>query len=293
MLPCLLAVKEPLNYGSQLLLPHVPRVLAYLQRRATAVCSSKKAMLNPRELNVLSRVSELVTDVVASLALLEIILPLCARKAQRGAGDATLVPLLTTAENLLRRVPAAEQYVTQVTPMFSSAAGRQSRQLLCAVLFLLLPKSQAKLVSDLNAWDARKVDEPHFERRISAFSAATKMEDVGLELGLLVIHNCFHALRTEKDISLRDCASHCLRVLCPRLARRYAAQPAVRTLVLERTVMEILRRGVRDKDEAVQHEMLGLLGEMTRKCGDLHPALRDLQVRLSCSQGLLRCPFYI
>lgn len=274
------SVSEPLNYGSQLLLPHVPALLAYLQRRATLASAKKKAKggLSPRDLSVLARVSELVTEPEPSLALLKLIIPLCVRKAQRGSGDNTLTPLLSTTVNLLRCIENPQQFTLQMAPLFSAANGRQSRQLICSILFTLLHKNDAKIISDLNSWDKKRIDEPDFDRRINSFSKVTKLDDVNLELGIIVIHNCFYSIKVEKDISLRDCASHCLQTLCPKLAEKYASVPESKTLVLERTVMDILRRGVRDKNENVQHEMLGLLGVMVRRCAELHPTLRDLQV---------------
>ncbi|KAF4529008.1 hypothetical protein B566_EDAN017120, partial [Ephemera danica] len=99
-----LKLSEPLNYGSEILLPHVTQLLSYLHRRAAVATSKKRKSggLNPRELAVLSRISEMVTDPASSLALLELIVPLCLRKSQLGCGDSTLGPLLITLENLLR-----------------------------------------------------------------------------------------------------------------------------------------------------------------------------------------------
>lgn len=203
---------------------------------------------------------------------------MCTRKGQRGAGDSNLVPLLTTADNLLRHINNPQQFTLQIAPLLSSATGRQSRQIICSILFILLPKSEAKVINHLNSWDKKRLDEPDYERRINAYSNITKSDEISLELGLMVIHNCFYCIKHEKDASLRDCASHCLQVLCPMMAFEYAEMPEKRTLVLERTVMEVLRRGVRDKNELVQHEMLGLLGVMVRKCAQLHPTLKDLEV---------------
>jgi U3 small nucleolar RNA-associated protein 20 len=274
------AVSEPLNYGSEILLPHVTKILSYLHRRATVANSKKRKSggLAPRELAVLSRISEMVTDPEPSLALLQLIVPLCIRKAQRGCGDGILVPLLTTLENLLRCITPPENLALQLTPMFSTVTGRQSRQILCSIMFRLVDKNEARIASDLNSWDPRRLEDPNYEKRISAFTDVTKSEEISLELGLLVIHNCYYTLKTEKDISLRDCSSHCLQTVCPQLAHKFSQDPHRRTLVMERTIMELLRRGVRDKNETVQEEILALLGVMVRKCGELHPTLRDLQV---------------
>ncbi|CAB3374755.1 Hypothetical predicted protein [Cloeon dipterum] len=272
-----------LNYGSQLLFPHVPELLAYLHRRVDLASTKMKAKggLSERDLVILARVSELVFDPEPSLSLLRLVLPLAAKKASLGSGDKNLEPLLSTTASLLRRIENPRQFVLQIAPLFSSVNGRSSRDRLCQMVFSrvinLIDEAEAKVVCDLNAWDPRLIEEPDFEKRISAFSKVKEMDGCSIEFFLMIIHSSFHTLKAEKDRSLKDCASLCLQILCPKLAKRFADQPELRSLVMERTVMEIIRRGVRSKNEDLQQEVLGLLGVMVRECPELHPTLKDLQ----------------
>jgi len=272
-----------LNYGSKLLLPHVGDLLNYLHRRVALANVKLKAKggLGDRDLVILSRVSELVFDPASSLSLLRLVLPLASKKAALGAGDKTLEPLLSTISCLLRRIENPRQFCLQIAPLFGSVLGRGSRDRLCQLVFSrainLVEEVEAKVVCDLNAWDRRHVDDPDFEKRISSFALIKTMDDASVPFFLMVIHSSFHTLKAIKDLSLRDCASLCLQTVCPKLSKKYAEDPETRSLVMERTTLEIIRKGIKDKNESVQEEILGLLGVMVRECGHLHPTLKDLQ----------------
>jgi U3 small nucleolar RNA-associated protein 20 len=287
----ILAPGLQLNHGSKLLFPHVSELLSYLHRRVALANIKLKAKggLNEKDLTILSRVSEFVVDPVSSLSLLRLVLPLVYKKANLGSGDKTLEPLLSTILFLLRRVEDPQQFSLQIAPLFGSVMGRASRDKLCQIVFSrkvnILTHEEAKVVCDLNAWDGRHIDDPDFEKRISAFSQLKNMDDSSVIFFLMVIHSSFHTLKAITDLSLRDCASHCLQTVCPKLSKKYADDPEKRCLVMERTTMEIIRKGVRDKNESVQEEILGLLGVMVRECGQLHPTLRDLQP-LSCAEDM-------
>lgn len=56
-----------------------------------------------------------------------------------------------------------------------------------------------QLLDDLNAWDAKWVDQPDFSRRLSAFNRLGKMADDGaisVNLGVIAIYTCFHFIRS-------------------------------------------------------------------------------------------------
>ncbi|XP_059468867.1 small subunit processome component 20 homolog [Neocloeon triangulifer] len=280
-----------LNYGSKLILPHVADLLNYLHKRVSLASTKLKAKggLSDRDLVILARVSELVYDPELSLSLLRLVLPLAAKKASLGTGDRTLEPLLSTASFLLRRIDNPRQFTLQIAPLFGSVQGRASRDRLSQIVFSrvinLIDEEEAKVVCDLNSWDGRHIDEPDFEKRINSFTQIKNMDQASVPFFLMVIHSSFHTLKAVKDLSLKDCASLCLQTVCPKLAKRFANDPENRTIVMERTTMEIIRKGLRDKNEELQHELLCLLGVMVRECGQLHPTLRDLQP-LACAEDV-------
>lgn len=56
----------------------------------------------------------------------------------------------------------------------------------------------AKLLEDLNAWNAKWLDQPDFDRRLDAFKEIQKMNTLGqitVEQGVIIIYTCFHFVR--------------------------------------------------------------------------------------------------
>ena len=95
-----------MNYGSHLLLPHIPAVLERLERK---LASLRHRGLNKRDLVILSRATEMVWDSTTSDTLLRLILPVLGKKA--GAGEETVSYLITTLDNLFRNVNEPEKHL--------------------------------------------------------------------------------------------------------------------------------------------------------------------------------------
>ena len=64
--------------------------------------------------------------------------------------------------------------------------------------------ASAQLISKLNAFDAKWVEQPDFNQRLDGFKEVHDMLEKGqinVELGVIIIHNCFHFIRT---VSIRN-----------------------------------------------------------------------------------------
>ncbi|KAJ8865827.1 hypothetical protein PR048_033349 [Dryococelus australis] len=279
-----LALLEELNLGSRLLLPHIGTIMEHLQNR---LGSSRKKGLGHQELVVLSRVSELVCDRESCGQLVDLLLPVLSRRA--GAGEQVVYDMVSSLMHLLPRVHQPEKYLRLLAPLFGTVSHVGPRKLLCKILEQVSVSASpdyreqatltAELVAGMNAWNARWVEQPDFDRRLDTFkkiSALLGDNHIGAELGTLIIYNCFYFLKKETDLSLRDTAGLCLRKVAPALCNRFKDNAEVREFLVDHTVLLLVRAGIRDKNETVRYEAVALLGEMARECGDLHPVLRDL-----------------
>jgi U3 small nucleolar RNA-associated protein 20 len=59
--------------------------------------------------------------------------------------------------------------------------------------------ANAQLISRLNAFDAKWVEQPDFNQRLDGFKEVHELLENGeidLDLGVIIIHNCFHFIRT-------------------------------------------------------------------------------------------------
>ncbi|XP_069689745.1 small subunit processome component 20 homolog isoform X2 [Periplaneta americana] len=279
-----LSLCEDLNYGSCLLIPHIPAILERLERK---IVSLKHRSLSQRDLVVLSRATELVWDAPTSDTLLRLLLPVLEKKA--GSGEDIVSHIISTLNNLLKNIIHPEKHLRSMAPLFGVVGAPGPRKQLNELLITIANCSSeekkadliigALLISKLNAFDAKWVEQPDFNQRLDGFKEVHEMldkEQIDLEMGAIIIHNCFHCLRTEKDLSLKDSAGYCLRKVAPTLCLKYKEVPLDLEFLVNDTILQLIRTGIRDKNETVQHESIKLLGEMARECSDLHPVLQDL-----------------
>lgn len=119
-----------MNYGSKLLIRFVPVILERLRRKLL-----NKKGLDRREREVMSRVTELVTDAESSEVLLELLLPLLIKKAE--SPDDVIGPLLTTVYNLIKNVSHPGRYVRKLAPLYGSVVSASARKVLFSIVIAL------------------------------------------------------------------------------------------------------------------------------------------------------------
>uniref|UniRef100_A0A0C9R5L4 UTP20 protein n=1 Tax=Fopius arisanus TaxID=64838 RepID=A0A0C9R5L4_9HYME len=282
-----------INYGSSILLSHVPDILFYIQRKF----QKSKYGVNRTETSILARISELNLNPETSNSLVSLSLPILVKRAMKGEAEETILELLTTISNLMNNVQKTHVHLRAILPLFSCVSSSAARKLLLQLFKTIVSKDcdslvprdvmlkTADLLGDLNATDQRWIDQPDFERRLDAFSeiksAITSGNDeqsriLTIEFGIAVLYCCFYFLKRETDLSLRDSAGQCLNILGPELARRSKQNKVDRMFLIEDTILNLVRVGIRSKNEAVRLRSISFLGVMSMECPDVHPVLRDL-----------------
>jgi U3 small nucleolar RNA-associated protein 20 len=101
-----------------------------------------------------------------------------------------------------------------LAPLFGQVSSPGPRKLLIELLMTVAKCSteeqkahlfaSAQLISKLNAFDAKWVEQPDFNQRLDGFKEVHEMLEKGqidLDLGVIIIHNCFHFIRT---VSIRN-----------------------------------------------------------------------------------------
>ncbi|XP_046389961.1 small subunit processome component 20 homolog [Ischnura elegans] len=308
-----LHVSHKLNFGSKLILPHVPCILQVLTQRFRAL--KKGGSPSPRDLRVLSLLSELVWEPEDSDALVTLILPVAARKASLGTTGVEMCQLLTTANNLLRNVPNPRKFIRAIATLFSTVDGRSSRTILCEMLDTVASreepfaysldngesndllemeklfaeedlKNASRILKSLNSWDPARLEEPDYARRLDSYKEIKTMREDQIErgtkfpiiLGILIVHNSFYAIRNDKDLSLKESAGHCLQTLAPLLAISSSSNAACKNLVIGETILALITKALKDRKapDSLHHDTISTLGAMVHQCSTLHPLLQDL-----------------
>ncbi|CAG0901637.1 unnamed protein product [Darwinula stevensoni] len=201
--------EKPLNSGSCLLLSHVKEILLALKPR---IREGHRKALSSRDLVILTRISEMVSDPVESADVLHLLIPVLNNRLQQLSMD-TQINVLLTAQNLICIAQAPISFVRSLSRLFSLLNGQQVRWQLCAVFGALGEREPGiKYLSDLahnlNSWHPKRVEELDYDRRLQAFKDIRHVlqEDVGqatTDFLCLVIYNASYSIRKSKDENVR------------------------------------------------------------------------------------------
>lgn len=272
-------VNEKLNYGSCILMPHVPSILQRLKHKLT----NKTKSINQLELFILSRTSELVWQPNTADTILELLLPVII--AKRHQGEEKVLKYVTTLYNLLQIVEDPSRHLKHLSPLFGYITHVSSRKVLCDSLCVLSKNGDkkmqqtAEIMTELNAWDKKWVDQPDFERRHNVFrkiQSNIDSSDLDANQGAIIIYNCYNIIQNESDLSLRENAAHCLRNASVYLLDKYKSSEEYRTYILNITLFTIIPEGLKSKNNELRSECILLLGHLAREQPQSHVVLYDL-----------------
>ena len=282
------SLPKGLNYGSAILFPHVSSILEYAKRKLEKIKKFNKGV-KKSELLILSRISEFVSDSETSGTLLSLIVPILVKKASLGESDEIIADLLTTVTNLVKNVKNPEQHLRILTPLISCISGVLLRRDLIQLFNIIASRSseniRGQLIRDfdllnaLNSWDAKWVDQPDFQKRLDTFEEINSLivkNELSLEFGVALIHNCFFFLKTEKDLAIRDSSGQCLKDVGQKLAETHKENPINRRYLIDDTILGMVRKSLRSKNETLRLQSIAFLGHMALECSEIHPVLRDL-----------------
>ena len=219
--------------GCQIVKPFVPRLLKYLYHQLAAktknlqLKSKQKigSLIPPIQLSILAEISKFVTDSELCEKMIDIFLPIL----HSVAADEVQLNIITTIKNLLPQTTPTESHLTLFPPLFSCFHADKPRQILCNVYVLMsenhaVYKQIAAYVNDLNSWEVKRIEEPDYNRRLTAYrgivsSLAADDELWNAETILPILQNCFFFVDRSTDMSLRDASSSCIESVIQMIAR--------------------------------------------------------------------------
>ncbi|XP_034941688.1 small subunit processome component 20 homolog [Chelonus insularis] len=285
-----------LNYGSAILFPYVSDILNYIKRKLKRF----KMNVNKVETTVLSRISELNLDSDSSNILLSLLLPILVKKASRGESEDTIIDLLTTIANLMKTVTKPEIHIRAILPLLLNISSAPPRRLLLTLLEAIAnnvsnsSESLSKeimiknisVLKNLNAVNEKWLEHPDYDKRIDAFSEINAMisgEDekshsLNVEFGVAVLYNCFYFLYNESDLAMKDSSGQCLNALGPKLVKICKNNPSDRKYLIDDTILNLIKDGMKNRNNAVRFQSISFLGVMAMECSDDHPVFQDLHL---------------
>uniref|UniRef100_A0A8B9S342 UTP20 small subunit processome component n=1 Tax=Apteryx owenii TaxID=8824 RepID=A0A8B9S342_APTOW len=267
--------------GSRFVLPHVPAILQYFSKTMLNMEKVKKKKFRAqvsKELNILSKISKFIQEKSQNSVLVSLLLPFL---HQSNIDQDAEIDILETVQNLLRHCSNPTSFLKPLSKLFSVIQNKLSRQKLCLAFQTLSDlDSELKYITDvvkLNAFDQRHLDDINFDVRLSAFQSITahikEMQSVDINFLIPVMHNCFYTIQVG-DMALSDNASLCLTSFIRRLAEIDHAEDDYRELI-QHTLLESLRRGLKSKTESIQQDYTSLLACLIQTF-PANPEFRDL-----------------
>ncbi|XP_026487160.2 small subunit processome component 20 homolog [Vanessa tameamea] len=279
-------IKPDMNFGSKILIPHLPSILEVMKRRIAN--SAKSNTVNKRDLLILSRVTEMVTTPELCDELLSLLLPILVKKVCMNMAEENMEHAVNTIINLLGHSSNPQHYIKNIAVLFNKVGPVEVRKLLIKLLSSIAENTaidkdkllkMAHVITEMNAFNKRWIEQPDFDRRLDAYKLIYQMleaNEIDVDLTILIVNNCFYFIRTEKDIGLRDSAGLCLKKILPKLLTKYRSATDGQFLVRD-TVLALISTGIRDsKNDFLRNESLTLLGELVRECPDADVVLSDL-----------------
>uniref|UniRef100_A0A8B9NWC6 UTP20 small subunit processome component n=1 Tax=Apteryx owenii TaxID=8824 RepID=A0A8B9NWC6_APTOW len=278
---CVVVDAETLSLGSRFVLPHVPAILQYFSKTMLNMEKVKKKKFRAqvsKELNILSKISKFIQEKSQNSVLVSLLLPFL---HQSNIDQDAEIDILETVQNLLRHCSNPTSFLKPLSKLFSVIQNKLSRQKLCLAFQTLSDlDSELKYITDvvkLNAFDQRHLDDINFDVRLSAFQSITahikEMQSVDINFLIPVMHNCFYTIQLG-DMALSDNASLCLTSFIRRLAEIDHAEDDYRELI-QHTLLESLRRGLKSKTESIQQDYTSLLACLIQTF-PANPEFRDL-----------------
>ncbi|XP_015276790.1 PREDICTED: small subunit processome component 20 homolog [Gekko japonicus] len=269
------------SVGTKLVLPHVSAILQYLSKTVMNTDKMKKKKYRAqvsRELNILSRISKFIKDKSQSGILISLLLPFL---HQTNILQDTETDILETVRNLLKHCLNPADFLKPLAKLFSVVQHKLSRQTLCTVFQTLSDlESDLKYITDtiqLNAFDPRHLDDIDFDIRLSAFQAVAshikEMRTVDVRYLIPVMHNCFYTIQLG-EMSLSDSAILCLNGIISLFTETDHKEEEFKE-VIQCTLLEALRKGLKSKTESIQQDYTSLLSSLIRAFPK-HPEFQDL-----------------
>ncbi|KAI0644852.1 armadillo-type protein [Trametes meyenii] len=259
--------------------PHVSHLLSNLSAlvarskgNATAVTDA----LGRRQITILSELAPYLSNGAQAKMLLDLFSPLL-RKPHKTVPEKIKVDMTTILCSLfplIQELADADSVVfaqayTLLSQLFQTLRSRQARVALVKA-FQRLASVQptisllAGLMDSLNAYSARRLEEPDFDRRLAAFTELneTLYKTFSRQDWLPIIYNMLNFIQDPLELTIRSNAATAMK--------RFIDFVAVEKGEYEETFLKVLypgiKNGLHSKTELVRAELLGVLSYAVAKC---------------------------
>ena len=277
----------------QVFKPHVSLLLTNLSilversRTATAVSSP----LGQRQIGILSSIAQYLADEKQASTLVDLLIPIL-RQPTKAVPERVKVNLVKIIGDImpllsdLRSCSSAmyEKVYASLSMLFQTLRSRPGRIALISAfrqLAGLNPSLEglSTLVESLNAYSKKRVEEPDFDRRLTAFADLNEnlYKTLSANDWLPVLYNSLYSIQDHEELSIRSNASLAMQ----RFIDFVASPPSPDfEFIFLRVLYPGLKNGLRSKNELVRAEILGVIAHAVATCEQIE-TLKDMRVLLA------------
>ncbi|XP_076826155.1 small subunit processome component 20 homolog isoform X2 [Clavelina lepadiformis] len=263
--------------GTLIVTPYVSKILEYFVRKLR---QSKKGLLLPsKHLDLLTVLSRNITMESMLLNLSELLIAhinaICLKQ-----GNPNFKSICTSLKTL-SHIIKGPRLLPQISCLFSKLSDRDCRLLLVDVLNKACESSldlswTCSIVTRLNAWNKRFVEEMDFDARLTAFqdifqklnsdNCCELFEDNCFKF-LPIIHCCMHTVLTNySDLSLRESVFRVLDLVISKvkilLEEDFETGSPVYSLMIKNLILSTVQIGIKSADEGCRHESIQILAKI-------------------------------
>ena len=205
------------------------------------------------------------------------------RVSPRSKGDLLrtlqhFVPLV----QLERKESLQHDILCTVSSLFGYFTDRTNRNTLCEILFVLSQSSEdlkpiAGLCLDLNAFSAKSLEEPDFDRRLRAFNLINESMYATFSPSQWqpIIYNMLYYIKDGEELAIRSNASLSLKRYIETHETLDTAASVPSCDLLKNVILPSLRNGATESSELIRTEYLALMAHVVRKNPDW-PEVKDM-----------------
>ena len=272
-----------------ILLAHIRPLLDNVIRFVEGRAHSANDDLMRRLLTILSRVSAIVTDGQQAQQLASLLCPML-RSAGKQQPEKMKIHVLETLQRLFTISPEfsdpTSDFVTRSYDLLSNLLQTvflpSTRRAVVAALqtFVIADATLAptiQLVSDLNAYSARRLDEPDFDKRLTAFASFNDAELSELPTTIRewtpLLRSALFFIKDPEELSLRTNSSALLKRFVD-LVGSESSGPFVDAM--HHIILPGLRQSLRSRLELVRNESLVVIAHAVNICDGI-PLLVELR----------------
>ena len=276
---------EDTTIADPLVAPHLTTLLHHLTILVERTRSDQELAtpLAQRQIRLFAQVAHYVVDAVQADTLVNLLVPLL-RKPLRIVPERTKVDMLRILGTLFPLIPGLADFSSAefaklyevLSRLFLTFRADTARLAVSATFNQLVGAAAAAKSNDelqlvaalsdsLNACSSKRIHEPDFDRRLTAFATLNdqQYETLTCRGWLPVLYNALHFVQDPEELVIRSNAAYTLRRFISVVAQATTADAQA---LMVRVVLPALQGALRANSELVRAEVLGVLAYAISQC---------------------------